>query len=34
MIERGRQQYLKAIELLKVARKSGIYYSNKIEELP
>jgi len=34
MIERGRQQYLEAIELLKVARKSGIYYSNKIEELP
>lgn len=34
MIHRGRQQYLEAIELLKQARKSGIYYSNKIEELP
>ncbi len=34
MIHRGRQQYLEAIELLKAARKSGIYYKNTIQELP
>lgn len=33
MIEAGREKYLKAIELLKEAEASGIYYVNKVEEL-
>lgn len=32
-LERGRQDYLKAIELLKEAEKTGIYFENKIETL-
>jgi hypothetical protein len=32
-LERGRQDYLKAIELLKEAEKTGVYFENKIEEL-
>ena len=32
-LERGRQDYLKAIELLKEAEATGIYFENKIEEL-
>lgn len=33
MLERGRVKYLKAIELLKVAEETGVYFENKIEEL-
>ena len=33
MLERGRQKYREAIEKLKEARESGIYYVNKIQEL-
>ena len=32
-LERGRQDYLKAIELLKEAEKTGVYFENKIETL-
>jgi exodeoxyribonuclease VIII len=33
MLERGRDKYKKAIELLKKAESSGIYFDNRIEEL-
>jgi hypothetical protein len=33
MLERGRVKYLKAIEILKVAEKTGVYFENTIEEL-
>ena len=33
MLERGRKKYLEAIEVLKEAEKTGIYFSNKIQEL-
>ena len=33
MLERGRAEYLEAIEKLKIARETGIYFENKIQEL-
>jgi hypothetical protein len=33
MLEKGRQKYKKAIQLLKEARKTGIYFTNVIEEV-
>jgi len=33
MLQRGRDSYLKAIEILKVAESTGVYFENKIEEL-
>ena len=33
MLERGRKRYLDAIEVLKEAEKTGIYFSSTIEEL-
>lgn len=32
-LQRGREDYLKAIELLKEAEATGVYFENKIEEL-
>ena len=33
MLANGRKDYLEAIELLKEARKTGVYYINRVEEL-
>ena len=33
MLERGRVKYLKAIEILKEAESTGVYFENKIQEL-
>ena len=33
ILQRGREDYLKAIDLLKEAEATGVYFENKIEEL-
>jgi len=33
MLDRGRKKYKEAIRLLKIARETGVYFENKIEEL-